>query len=53
MCMPLERGWKPVTENEMAVIRIIREAKDPAKALQIALETLTSLVAEHCPEVTV
>ena len=48
--MPLERGWKPVTENEMEVIRIIRESKDPVKAMYFALNTLTRLVAGESPD---
>lgn len=36
-----------MTENEMDVIRMIRDSKDPVKAMQIALETLTSLMAEE------
>lgn len=34
-----------MTDNEMAVIHMIRDSKDPVKAMQIALETLTSLMA--------
>ena len=36
-----------MTENEMAVIHMIRDSKDPVKAMQIALEILTSLMAEE------
>ena len=40
-------------ETELEILNMIRESKDPGKAMQIAIETLISFMAEHCPEVTV
>ena len=34
-----------MTENEMELIRIFREADDPVKALEVAMDMLTRCVA--------
>ena len=34
-----------MTENEMELIRILREADDPTKALEVAMDMLTRYVA--------
>ena len=34
-----------MTENEMEIIRILREADDPAKALETAMDILTRYLA--------
>ena len=34
-----------MTENEMELIRIFREADDPTKALEVAMDILTRCVA--------
>lgn len=36
-------------ETEIEILNMIRESKDPEKAMQIAIETLREFVAEHCP----
>ena len=39
-----------MTENEKELIRIIRNAKDPAKAMVKAVEMITRFVAGESPE---
>ena len=39
-----------MTENEMELIRILREADDPVKALEVAMDVLTRYVAEKSIE---
>ena len=39
-----------MTENEMEMIRIIRNSKDPAKALYIAIDILSRYLAGESPE---
>lgn len=39
-----------MTENEMEIIRMIRDSEDPVKAMQFALDSLTRIVAGESPE---
>ena len=36
-----------MTQNEMELIRIIRESEDPAKALVMAIQIMTDFLSEH------
>lgn len=36
-----------MTQNEMELIRIIRESEDPAKAMVMAIQIMTDFLAEH------
>ena len=36
-----------MTQNEIELIRIIRESEDPAKALVMAIQIVTDFLAEH------
>ena len=36
-----------MTQNEMELIRIIRESEDPAKAVVMAIKIMTDFLAEH------
>ena len=36
-----------MTQNEMELIRIIRESEDPAKAMAMAIQIMTDFLAEH------
>ena len=36
-----------MTQNEIELIRIIRESEDPAKALVMAIQIMTDFLAEH------
>ena len=38
-----------MSENEIAILNMIRDSKDSEKAMQIAVETLIRFIAEHCP----
>ena len=39
-----------MTDNEMELIRILREADDPAKAWEVMMDMLTRCVAGESPE---
>ena len=39
-----------MTENEMELIRILREADDPVKAWEVMMDILTRCVAGESPE---
>ena len=36
-----------MTQNEMELIRIIRESEDPAKAMVMAIQIMTDFLEEH------
>ena len=36
-----------MTQNEIELIRIIRESEDPAKAMVLAIQIMTDFLAEH------
>ena len=36
-----------MTQNEMELIRIIRESEDPAKAMVTAIQIMTDFLVEH------
>ena len=36
-----------MTQNDMELIRIIRESEDPAKAMVMAIQIMTDFLAEH------
>ena len=36
-----------MTQNEMELIRIIRESEDPAKAMVMAIQIMTDFLVEH------
>lgn len=38
-----------ISVGEARIIHLIRKSKDPVKAMQVALDSLTNFVAQVCP----